>query len=77
MGAVVIRTFGDLVREGSRIIGYCRPCGARRMLDPASMPPGQVYVRRRYVCKDCRGVMEITITSPGVVQGGEVMGRSP
>lgn len=60
--AINLRTFGDLVRHGYRLTGFCRPCGVHKEIDLASCPADRVYVGARFKCRTCSGRVDITLS---------------
>ena len=59
---IIITTFGDLLEHGYSLTGYCPTCkSGGRKLDLAAMPAKAEYVGRRFVCRDCSGLMDISV----------------
>ena len=63
-GQISITTFGDLILYRHTLTGYCRRCQASRPFDPSTRPAGETFVGRTFRCKDCGGVMELSLTPP-------------
>ena len=60
--AINLQTFGDLMRHGYRLTGFCRTCGVHKEIDLAACPAGRVYVGARFKCRQCRGRVDITLS---------------
>lgn len=63
-GPVSIFTFGALLKYRHSLTGYCRRCETSRLFDPSTRPAGETFVGRTFRCKDCRGVMELSLSPP-------------
>ena len=59
--AINLQTFGDLLRHGFRLSGFCRTCGVHKDIDLAACPADRVYVGARFKCRNCRGRVDITL----------------
>tara|TARA_R100000655_G_scaffold97713_1_gene140757 strand:- start:106 stop:456 length:351 start_codon:yes stop_codon:yes gene_type:complete len=64
-----LKTFGDLLRHGFKLSGFCRRCSVHRVIDLAKCPPDRPYVGARFKCRDCAGAVEITLSQ--IVTGSE------
>jgi len=62
VSAVILETFGDLLRHGYRLHGTCRNCGASREIDLTLCPANRSYVGSRFRCRDCGGSAMITLS---------------
>ena len=60
--AINLQTFGDLLRHGFRLTGFCPTCGVHKDIDLAECPADRVYVGARFKCRTCRGRVEITLS---------------
>jgi hypothetical protein len=60
--AINLHTFGDLLRHGFRLTGFCRTCGVHKDIDLAACPADRVYVGARFKCRTCCGRVEITLS---------------
>jgi hypothetical protein len=69
--AITLKTFGDLIRHGFRLTGFCRRCGVHKDIDLSAVPPERVYVGARFKCRGCAGKVDITL-SPLLTGGGAV-----
>lgn len=63
-GPVSITTFGALLEYRHTLTGHCRRCEVSRVFDPASRPADEVFVGRRFTCRDCGSKMELSLTPP-------------
>ena len=61
---ITITTFGDLIAYRHKLSGYCRRCEKGREFDPSTRPAGEEFVGRRFTCRDCGSVMELTLSPP-------------
>lgn len=60
--AINLQTFGDLLRHGFRLTGFCRTCGVHKEIDLSACPVERSYVGARFKCRKCRGRVEITLS---------------
>ncbi|WP_420408722.1 hypothetical protein [Hoeflea sp.] len=57
-----LQTFGDLVRYGYNLAGWCRPCGRHEDIDLTKLPADRGYVSARFRCKTCGGLVGVTLS---------------
>jgi transcription elongation factor Elf1 len=61
-GGITLKTFGDLLTHGYKLSGHCRRCGVHRDIDLAKCPTDRDYVRASFRCRNCGGMVEITLS---------------
>lgn len=68
---ITLKTFGDLLRHGYKLTGFCRRCGVHKDIDLAAVPADRVYVGASFKCRACSGKVEITL-SPASTGGADM-----
>jgi len=66
---VSLQTFGDLLRHGYKLTGFCRRCSVHKDIDLTAVPGDRKYVGSRFKCRACGSRVEITL-SPVSTGGG-------
>jgi hypothetical protein len=69
MTGITLKTFGDLLRHGYKLTGFCRQCGVHKDIDLTAVPAERVYVGARFKCQVCAGRVEMTLSQ--IAAGGE------
>ena len=59
---ITLNTFGDLLRHGYKLCGFCRQCSVHRDIDLSAVPAVRVYVGARFKCRACGGRVEISLS---------------
>lgn len=59
---ITLYTFGDLLRHGYKLTGFCRRCSVHKDIDLAACPADRPYVGARFKCRVCRGGVDITLS---------------
>jgi hypothetical protein len=67
---VTLKTFGDLLRHGYLLHGHCRACERHEVIELAACPVDRSYIGARFRCRDCRGIVGVTL-SKAVVAGDD------
>jgi hypothetical protein len=67
-GPINLETFGDLLRHGYKLTGFCRQCGVHKDIDLTATPAERPYVGTRFKCRACSGRVDITLSQ--ITTGG-------
>tara|TARA_R110002020_G_scaffold150446_1_gene327136 strand:+ start:829 stop:1086 length:258 start_codon:yes stop_codon:yes gene_type:complete len=59
---IILRTFGDLIRHGCKLTGFCRRCSVHKAIDLGAVRPDRVCVGARFKCRACGGAVEVTLS---------------
>lgn len=59
---IKLDTFGALADRGHGIVIYCRKCEEHRKLDMSKMPREASIVKRKYRCKTCGELGQMTLS---------------
>ncbi|MCC0033737.1 MAG: hypothetical protein H6887_00565 [Hoeflea sp.] len=59
---ITLRTFGDLIRHGYQLTGYCGRCSVHKMIDLTNPDPDRPYVGAKFKCRDYEGSVQITLS---------------
>lgn len=70
-GPINLQTFGDLIRHGYKLTGFCRQCGVHKDVDLTALAAERLYVGARFKCKACGGRVEITLSQVVTSNSGE------
>ncbi|KGF68544.1 hypothetical protein LL06_16005 [Hoeflea sp. BAL378] len=62
MSPINLFTFGDLLRHGYKLSGFCRGCSVHKDIDLAQCPAGRSYIGARFKCAACAGSVTITLS---------------
>ena len=60
--SVSLQTFGDLLRHGYELTGYCRGCGVHRDIELTKLSADRHYVGTRFKCRHCGAAVAITLS---------------
>ena len=60
--AVNLETFGDLLRHGYKLAGWCRSCDRHEDIDLTRLPADRRYVDARFKCRHCNAGVVITLS---------------
>ena len=72
MTGITLNTFGDLLRYGYRLTGYCRQCGVHKDIDLTALPADRSYVGARFKCQVCAGRVEMTLSQIAATREGHL-----
>ena len=60
--AINLVTFGDLLRHGYKLAGWCRPCDRHEDIDLTKLPADRNYVEARFKCRTCGAAVAVTLS---------------